>query len=121
MESSATRRLKVITNHILDANDTGSIQKNIERSPCGGHDSANNKIQIKHTFDVKKLNHALDGFCFEERERVKNILKEPIFKYQYNLTKEEERNLNFQQVKRLAAEGLIGFDDLAGYVTKQPH
>jgi hypothetical protein len=114
MESSATRRLTVITNHILNENDNGSATTNIERSPCGGRDNIQTSLPIKHTFDVKKLNRAVDGYCFEEREKVKYILKEPIFKYQYNLTKEDERNLNFQQVKRLASEGLIGFDDLAG-------
>ena len=94
METNATRRLKLITNHIL--NETaGSAQVNVERGLCSGNDDINRKVTIKHTFEVKKLNRALDGFCFEEREKIKNLLKEHLFKYQYNLTKEEERNINF--------------------------
>lgn len=55
-----------------------------------------------------ELQEHLLGPWAEDRRQLRKIMEEPIFHYQFNLTKEDQRELAMQQIQELADRKLIG-------------
>lgn len=55
-----------------------------------------------------ELQEHLLGPWAEDRRQLRKIMEEPIFHYQFNLTKEDQRELTLQQIQELADRKLIG-------------
>ncbi len=58
------------------------------------------------SFEVDRMQLLLDGEFREIREKVKRLLSDPVFKYQYGLPKEEYRELVLEWCRALAQQGL---------------
>jgi len=66
--------------------------------------STHQELRLKHD-EVQEL---LLGPWAKDRRQIRKMMEEPIFHYQFNLTKEEQRELTFQQLQELADRKLIG-------------
>ncbi len=66
--------------------------------------STHQELRLKHN-EVQEL---LLGPWAEDRRQLRKNMEEPIFHYQFNQTKEEQRELTFQQLQELADRKLIG-------------
>lgn len=55
-----------------------------------------------------ELQEHLLGPWAEDRRQLRKIMEEPIFHYQFNLTKEDQRELTLRQIQELADRKLIG-------------
>lgn len=55
-----------------------------------------------------ELQEHLLGPWADDRRQLRKIMEEPIFHYQFNLTKEDQRELAMQQIQELADRKLIG-------------
>lgn len=55
-----------------------------------------------------ELQERLLGPWAEDRRQLRKVMEEPIFHYQFNLTKEDQRELAMQQIQELADRKLIG-------------
>src|SRR5699024_247107 len=55
-----------------------------------------------------EVQELLLGRWAEDRRQLRKMMEDPVFHYQFNLTKEEQRELTFQQLQELADRELIG-------------
>ncbi|HIY86043.1 MAG TPA: acyl-CoA dehydrogenase family protein [Candidatus Yaniella excrementavium] len=55
-----------------------------------------------------ELQQHLLGPWAEDRRHLRKVMEEPLFHYQFNLTKEDQRELTLQQIQELADRKLIG-------------
>ncbi|NWN87132.1 MAG: acyl-CoA dehydrogenase family protein [Micrococcaceae bacterium] len=58
--------------------------------------------------DQDTLQELLLGPWAEDRRQIRKIMEEPVFHHQFNLTKEEQRDLTLKQLHELADRKLIG-------------
>lgn len=58
--------------------------------------------------DQNELQELLLGPWAEDRRQIRKVMEEPGFHYQFNLTKEEQRELTLQQLHELADRKLVG-------------
>lgn len=74
------------------------------------------KIGTKAAFDVKAMNHFLDGDYQEARNAVREMLEKPAFRHVYSLNKTEYREQVFRWMKIAAKEGFgaYAFPEYAG-------
>lgn len=66
--------------------------------------STHQELRLKND-EVQEL---LLGRWAEDRRQLRKMMEDPVFHYQFNLTKEEQRELTFQQLQELADRELIG-------------
>lgn len=60
------------------------------------------------SIDQDELQNQLLGPWAEDRRKVRKAMEEPVFHYQFNLTKEQQRELTLQQLQELADRKIIG-------------
>lgn len=58
--------------------------------------------------DQDELQQLLLGPWADDRRQMRKMMEEPVFHHQFNLTKEEHRELTLNQIKELAARKVIG-------------
>lgn len=58
--------------------------------------------------DQEELQELLLGPWAKDRRQIRKVMEEPVFHYQFNLTKEEQRELTLNQLQELADRKLIG-------------
>src|SRR5699024_208462 len=59
------------------------------------------------SIDQQQIQELLMGPWAEDRRAIRALMEDPVFHYQFNLTKEEQRELTLNQLKELAERKVI--------------
>lgn len=108
--SSSDRRLRILHAHLCPAQEdttTTDPASRVSGQPCAGVVRAPRVV----SWDKQRVLDLLEPGFPEERRAMKELLKDEIFRPQYDLTLQQFRTLTLERVKKIANSGLVELRD----------